>query len=169
MWLATAGDDIRPQTGVRISAERLDPRDLIVVDGISLTSAVRSTCFEMRYAADERQAAATLSMAAYYDLVSVEELAEYAGRHSGWTGIPQCRKAIPLAEENCWSPVEVEMVVVWRVDAELPGPLCDRPVLDLSGPHIGTPDLLDVEAGVVGQYNGELHLARRPAGERHRG
>ena len=160
VWLATAGDDIRPQPGVRISAERLDPRDLIVVDGISVTSAVRSTCFEMRYAADERQAAVALSMAAYYDLVSVDELAEYAARHSGWTGIPQCRKAILLAEENCWSPIELEMVVVWRVDAELPRPLCNHPLFDLSGQHIGTPDLLDVEAGVIGQYNGELHLAR---------
>ncbi len=157
--LAVAGDDIRPQRGVKICAERLDPRDLIVADGIRLTSAVRSTCFEMRYAADQRRAAIVLSMAAYHDLVSIEELAEYASRHSGWTGIPKCRAAIPLAEENCWSPTEVEMVLIWRLDAELPRPLCNRPLFDLDGNHIGTPDLLDVEAGVVGQYDGALHLA----------
>jgi hypothetical protein len=40
--LATAGDDIRPQPGVQVCAERLDPRDLILVDGISLTTSVRS-------------------------------------------------------------------------------------------------------------------------------
>jgi hypothetical protein len=159
VWLAVAGDDIRPQPGVRVCAERLDPRDLVVVDGITLTTAVRSTCYEMRYAASERRAAVVLSMAAYYDLVSVDELAEYAARHSGWTGIPRCRAAIPLAEENCWSPTEVEMVLTWRLDAELPRPLCNRPIFDLGGRHIGTPDLLDVEAGVVGQYDGSLHLA----------
>jgi hypothetical protein len=159
VWLAVGGDDIRPQPGVEISAERLDPRDLVTVDGIALTSAVRSTCFEMRYARSARQAAVILSMAAYYDLVSIDELAEYAARHSGWTGIPQCRAGIPLAEENCWSPTEVEMVIVWRVDAELPRPLCNQPLFDLYGHHIGTPDLLDIEAGVVGQYEGGLHLA----------
>ncbi|HEX5087342.1 MAG TPA: hypothetical protein VFV89_06005 [Nocardioides sp.] len=159
VWLAVGGDDIRPQPGVAISAERLDPRDLVTVDGIALTSAVRSTCFEMRYAKDARRAAVVLSMVAYYDLVSIDELAEYAARHSGWTGIPQCRAGIGLAEENCWSPAEVDMVLVWKVDAELPPPLCNQPLFDLVGNHIGTPDLVDVEAGVIGQYDGGLHLA----------
>ena len=155
----SAGDDIRPQPGIEVSAERLEPADLIVVDGIAVTTAERSTCFEMRYAASPRKAAVILSMAAYHDLVSVDELAAYAARHSGWTGIPNCRAAIPFAEENCWSPTEVEMVLVWRIDAELPRPLCNRPVFDLDGRHIGTPDIVDVEAGVVGQYHGGLHLA----------
>jgi len=155
-WLATTSALSR---GVCISAERLDPRDLTVVDGLPVTTAVRSTCFEMRYAVSEREAALTLSMAAYYDLVSIDELAEYAARHSGWTGIPRCRASIPFAEENCWSPTEFEMVWLWRVEAELPRPLCNRPLFDLRGNHIGTPDLLDVEAGVVGQYEGSIHLA----------
>ncbi|HRI99054.1 MAG TPA: hypothetical protein PLZ93_25735, partial [Nocardioides sp.] len=166
--LAVGGCDIRSQSGVHVSAERLDPRDLTVVDEVALTSAVRSVCFEMRYASHERQAAIVLSMAAYDDLVSVDELAEYAARHSGWTGIPRCRAAIPLAEENCWSPTEVEMVLTWRLDAELPRPLCNQPVFDRNGRHVGTPDLLDVEAGVVGQYDGAFHLAgaQRAADER---
>jgi hypothetical protein len=157
--LAVAGDDIRPQPGIVVCAERLDPRDLDIVDGLRLTTAVRSTCFEMRYASSEREAAKVLSMAAYYDLVSIDELSDYAARHSGWTGIPRCRKGIPLAEENCWSPAEVEMVLIWRIDAELPSPMCNRPLFDVDGRHIGTPDLVDVEAGVIGQYNGQLHLA----------
>jgi hypothetical protein len=157
--LAVAGEDIRPQRSIRISAERLDPRDLIVVDGLSLTTAVRSVCFEMRYASSDREAARSLSMAAYYDLVSIDELADYAARHSGWTGIPRCRRAIALAEENCWSPAELDMVLVWRIDAGLPPPLCNQPLFDLGGRHIGTPDLLDVEAGVIGQYHGGLHLS----------
>ena len=37
-------------------------------------------------------------------------------------------------------------------------PLCNVPVFDRSGRHIGTPDLLDEEAGVVGEYDGSLHL-----------
>ncbi len=156
--LAVGGENIRAQAGIDVCAERLDPRDVIVVDEVRVTVAVRSACFEMRSAANPRKAAVVLSMAAYSDAVSLDEMAEYAARHSGWNGIPRCRAAIPLAEENCWSPMEVEMVLAWRLDAELPRPLCNRPVFDRRGNHIGTPDLLDVEAGVVGQYNGSLHL-----------
>jgi hypothetical protein len=156
--LAVGGENVRSQPGVLDSAERLDPRDVIIVDGVRITTPVRSACFEMRYAHDERQAAVILSMAAYHDLVSIEEMAQYASRHSGWTGIPQCRAGIPLAEENCWSPPEFDMVLIWRIDAELPGPLCNQPLFDRSGRHVGTPDLLDVEAGVAGQYEGSLHL-----------
>ena len=51
------------------------------------------------------------------------------------------------------------MRVTWVVDAGLPRPLVNRPVFDLAGRHLGTPDLLDLEAGVVGEYDGRLHLA----------
>jgi hypothetical protein len=156
--LAVGGENVRSQPGIVVCAERLDPRDVVECDGLRVTVAVRSVCYEMRYAAGPRQAAVVLSMASYHDLVSVEEASAYAARHSGWTGIPRCRAGLPLAEENCWSPAEVDMVLTWRLDAELPRPLCNQPVFDRSGRHIGTPDLLDVEAGVVGQYDGSLHL-----------
>jgi hypothetical protein len=161
--LVTAGDDIRGQPGIKVSAERLDPRDLIVVDGVRVTTSVRSVFFEMRNARDLRAGARVLSMAAYSDEVSVDELARYALEHPGWTGVPRCRDAIPYAEENCWSPTEVAMVLVWRLDAGLPRPLCNCPVFNRRGEHVGTPDLLDPEAGVVGEYEGGVHLtsARR--------
>jgi hypothetical protein len=34
------------------------------------------------------------------------------------------------------------------------------PVCDLDGRHVGTPDILDVKAGVVGEYDGAVHLTR---------
>ena len=161
--LVTAGTHIRSQPGIAVSKERLNPTDLIVVDTVSLTSAVRSTWFEMRYAASQRDAAVTLSMAAYSDLVSVDELAEYAYEHPGWTGAPLCRGAIPLAFENAWSPREVDIAIVWVVLAGLPRPLLNRPVFDRAGRHIGTPDMIDPVAGLIVQYDGSDHLrlARR--------
>ena len=40
-----------------------------------------------------------------------------------------------------------------------------RPVFDLAGRHLATPDLLDPDAGVVGEFEGSVHLtgARRAA------
>ena len=161
--LVTAGTHIRPQPGIAVSKERLSPSDLIVVDTVPLTSAVRSTWFEMRYAANQRDAVVALSMAAYSDLVSIDELAEYAHQHPGWTGAPMCRGAIPLAFENAWSPREIDVALVWMVLADLPRPLLNQPLFDRDGRHIGTPDMVDPESGVLVQYDGpdHLRLARR--------
>jgi hypothetical protein len=157
--LATAGDDIRPRPAIDISAERLDPTELIVVDGLRVTVAVRAVCFEMRYAASVRAAVVAADMAMQADLVSMAELEAFASCLSGWTGIPQCREAIPLINENSWSPRETSHLrLVWVLDAGLPSPLCNVPVFDLAGRHIGTPDILDVKAGVTGEYDGSLHL-----------
>jgi len=156
--LVTAGSHIRAQPGIAVSKERLDPADLEVVRRVSLTTAVRSVWFEMRYAYDEVDAAVALSMAAYSDLVSVDELAEFAWLHPGWTGAPRCRRGIPLAEENAWSPQEVRLHAVWQVRAQLPRLRCNERIFDRAGRHIATPDLLDVEAGLAVEYDGPTHL-----------
>ena len=158
--LATGSNDVLPQSGIRICQERLNPRDLTEHDGLRITTPVRSLCFECRYADSVREAVVAIDMVAYDDLVSIDELTAYALAHPGWTGIPRCRDAILLADENSWSPWETRMRLIWMLDAGLPRPLCNTPVFDRSGTHIGTPDLLDVEAGVVGEYDGALHLER---------
>ena len=56
------------------------------------------------------------------------------------------------------------MLMVWLLDAELPRPVLNREVFDLDGNLIGIPDLLDVEAGLVGEYQGADHKD----GQRHR-
>jgi hypothetical protein len=50
------------------------------------------------------------------------------------------------------------MRLVW-CGAGFPTPLTNRPIFDLNGHHIGTPDLIDPIAGVLGEYDGALHLA----------
>jgi hypothetical protein len=39
----------------------------------------------------------------------------------------------------------------------VPDALCNREVYDLEGQLLGIPDLLDVEAGLIGEYQGEDH------------
>lgn len=50
------------------------------------------------------------------------------------------------------------MRVEW-LESGLGRPLTNRPVFDLHGNHLGTPDLIDPHTGVTGEYNGALHLA----------
>jgi hypothetical protein len=156
--LAVGFHDIRPQVGIEVTQEHLDLQEMAVVDGLPMTTVQRSLGYEMRYAGSVRSAAIAFCMAAYSDLASIEEMNAFFARHAGWDGIRLARSAMALAEENCWSPQEVRMLLVWLLDAGLPRPLCNRPVFDRSGRHIGTPDLLDPEAGVAGEYDGPLHL-----------
>ncbi|MGH3347587.1 MAG: hypothetical protein ACRDO4_11450 [Nocardioides sp.] len=146
------------QPGFRVSQEYLRPGHVEIVDGLPVTIAPRSVCFEMRHAATLEEAVVAMDMAAFSDLVSIEE----AWRHNDtlwtWYGVPLSRKAIALADENSWSPQEVNMRLVWTIRAERPRPLCNVPVFDRFGRHVGTPDLLDPIAGVAGEYDGPLHL-----------
>ena len=158
--LAVGTAAIRSQKafGIVASQESLGPPELTEIDGVRTTTPVRALCFEMRYAADKRAAAVLLGMAAYSDLVSIREMTVYAAAHSGWTGIPQCRDALDLADENSWSPGECRTRHVCELDAGFPQLLCNRPVFDRYGHHVGTPDLLDEESGLVVEYHGVLHL-----------
>ena len=156
--LATCYDDIRNQPGIHVIQERLGPSELIVSDGLRTTSPARSVCLMMRYARDVREAVVIADMAAFSDLVSRDELAAYFVQCSGWTGIPQARDALLLMDENSWSPWETWLRLVWRLDAGFPSPLSNRPIFDRAGNHVATPDLLDLESGTYGEYDGGLHL-----------
>jgi hypothetical protein len=150
-WLAT-------QSGLLVSQEHLRFREVQVVDGLPVTPAARSVTFEMRHAPTLLRAVMALDMACYSDLVSIAEAAAYAATLGTWTGIPLCRKALAHADENSWSPQEVVMRWVWTQMGSRPRPLCNVAIFDRAGRHVGTPDLLDPVAGVVGEYDGAVHL-----------
>ena len=158
--LAVADRSIRPQPafGIATSEERMSPKEIRVYRGLRVTVAIRSLFFETRYAATETEAVQAADMMAYDDLVSRPELLAFISINPGWTGVPLARLGAADMDENAWSPPEVTMRRVWEHQASLPRPLCNRPVFDLSGTHIGTPDLIDPVAGVVGEYNSALHL-----------
>lgn len=67
-------------------------------------------------------------------------------------------RALDLADEHSRSPAESRLRLIWVLDARLPRPFCNRPVYSLDGRLV--PDLLDVEAGIVGEYDGADHRRR---------
>ena len=170
LTVAIGTHDIRPQPafGIAVTGEGLARKAALICDGVPVTTAAWAVSFEMRYAADWRAAVRVLDMAAFNDLVSIEEMRRLFDTQNGWTGIPQARRALPWARENSWSPREPDMRLVWEVDAGLPRPLCNRPIFDLDGRHLGTPDLLDVDAGLMGEYDGSHHLLREQRGSDNR-
>lgn len=146
------------QHGLSISQDFLHPDEVEVVDGVPVTAASRSVMFETRFASTLGEAIIALDMACFNDLVSVAEMAACVGAAGPITGIQQARDALVEAEENSWSPRETAMRGLWTRGAGLPRPLCNHPVFDLAGRHLGTADLIDPETGLIGEYNGAVHL-----------
>ena len=146
------------QPGIEVSQEFLPAAERRFLDGLTITTAVRSVCYEARRADSLLLATVAVDMAAYSDLVACDELARYVAAQMAPTGIGQARRAVALADENSWSPGEVRMRLVWTGPGERPRPWCNVPVFDRWGRHVGTPDLLDPVAGVVGEYDSALHL-----------
>ena len=144
--LATGYSDVRSQAGIVISQERLRPGEIEELDGLrsrrwSAPSASRcDTPATARGCRPARHGGVLRSG-------RIEEAAIYALAHPGWTGIPQCRDALSLADENSWSPWESRLRIVWVVDARLSEAVDELPGLRPDGCHLGTPDLLDEEAG----------------------
>lgn len=164
LTIVTTGADVRRQPGLDVSEERLAPAEIVEVDGLRVTTAVRSVCFEMRHARTLWEAVEALDMAAYADLVDLAEVATYVDTRSGSRGVGQARAALALGDENSWSPPETWLRLVWELHAGRNRPLTNRPVFDRRGTHVGTPDLIDPEAGVIGEYDGALHLSGRQRG-----
>jgi hypothetical protein len=144
--------------GALVSREPLEESEIHLVQGIRCTRPFRALFDEMRRTGDSRAATVDLDMAAAARLVAVWEMGDYAAARTTWRRASVVATAVPLAGERSRSPAESRMRLVWVLDAGLPPPLCNRPVFDLRGRHLGTPDLLDVEAGVVGEYDGAVHL-----------
>jgi hypothetical protein len=145
---------------VEVSQEFLNPADVRRTDGVRTTSAVRSVAYEMRRAPYPLRAAQCFAMAAYDDLVSIDELARYCEDDlPRWTGVQMVRDVLPYLTENAWSPTEVTMGWVWRLHRPAARLAFNTPVFSLDGRHLGTPDVLDLDVGVRGEYQGALHLA----------
>lgn len=152
---------VRRGAGVELSEDWLFADDVEAVDGLRITISERSVSYEVCRSGSLVAAVRTIDMAAAADLVDITSMTDYAARLAGRPGIRKLRRALTWSDENVWSPQEVSMRLTWRgeIECELQ---TNRPIFDLSGRHLATPDLLDPVTGVVGEYDGAIHLGDGP-------
>ena len=152
---------VRRRPGVELSEDWLFAADVEEVDGLPVTVPLRAVTYEACRARTLPAAVRTIDLACAADEVDLASLECYVSRLVGRPGVRLLRRAVAAADENVWSPQEVTMRLVWL--AEVPCRLAaNQPVFDLRGRHLLTPDLLDEEAGVVGEYDGAVHLGEGP-------
>jgi hypothetical protein len=148
---------IRGAPEVHLLHEPLPPGEIVIVEGFPCTVVERAVFDAMRTAESVVEAVVIFDMAAEAGLTSLRRMWAYANAHAGWRGVPLVRAALTLASERSWSPNETRLRMGWELEAGLPRPLVNAPVFDLSGRLLGYPDLLDVESGLVGEYDGADH------------
>jgi hypothetical protein len=152
---------IRRQPGDDLIRDILNPDEIVAVRDVPCTTVQRATFDAVRYARSVREAVVALDMMAAAGLVTVAQMRDYVGRKQAWTGVQRARDAVSLADDLSRSPQESRLRLVWQLDAGRGRPLVNRPLFDLDGRLLGYPDLLDPEAGVVGEYDGADHRSAR--------
>ena len=144
-----------------MSEEQTDPAHVRELDGVRVVEPVAAVSFEVRQRARcLADAVSVIDMVCFTDAVSLAELARLAETQTGWRGIARLRRALPLADENSWSPQESLMRWRWLA-AGLEKPRCNPPLFDLDGRHLLTPDLLHPVLGLVAEYDGSDHASAR--------
>lgn len=156
----SSGNRMRPRLGLEVSQEVIAPRHVVRHGGVRVTEPLWSVAYAMRYAPDDRAAVVAFDMAAFNDLVSIDELAAYVDTDLvARRGVERVRRVLPDLDENSWSPMEPVLRCEWREEMGRPRLLMNVPVFDRTGRFVGTPDAIDPATGVYGMYDGGLHLA----------
>lgn len=151
----------RRRDSVRLLRSALPPSEIVVCQGVRCTIPERAAFDAMRTAPDVREATVCLDMMMAAELTSTSRVRAYVEDRDGWEGVEQARGALDLADEHSRSPNETRMGLIWVLDALFPRPLMNRQVWDRSGRLLGIADLLDPEAGVVGEFDGADHRGAR--------
>ena len=147
----------RDREGVRLLRSPLAHTEIVIRQGVRCVLPARAAFDAMRTAKDEREATVVIDMMAAAEQTSIRRVRLYVDARPGWEGVQLVRVALDLADEDSRSPNETRLRLIWVIDAGLPRPQVNQPIWDLSGKLLGIADLLDEEAGLVGEFDGADH------------
>jgi very-short-patch-repair endonuclease len=153
-----ATGNIRPSDEVLLLYDELPTDEVIVVLGIPCVIPERAAFDGMRLAPNLTEAVVHMDMLTFGEVTSLRRTQAYVDtRGAGRKGAARARAALAEAREDSWSPNESRTRMPWRHEAGLPEPLLNTPLFDRRGRLLGRPDLLDVESGLVGEFDGADH------------
>jgi hypothetical protein len=147
--------------GVRVIRERLPAADQQLWHGLPVTTPLRTLFDGARWAPDLVEAVVFLDQSAHALGLELRDLEAWCTPGARWPGITQLRAALALGDARSASTWESRLRVFYQRKAGLPRPLVNRPIFDLTENFLGTPDLLDPEAGLATEFDGQGHRQRR--------
>jgi hypothetical protein len=150
----------RNLTGVTYHRDRLGGAELDTVLGLPVTTAPRATIDGVRHARSLVEAVVFLDAVGHAVDLDLTRLELWCHAHPGWRGVDQLRQALRWCDPRSASPWESRLRMFYRRRAGLPRPEVNQPVFDLDGRFLGIPDLLDIEAGLACEFDGQGHRLR---------
>lgn len=138
--------------GVHVYRARLRPHDLVVVDGILVTSLAR-TVLDLARDYSLRTSVPALDFVLHEGLVSPDELLDVLDFCRGWPRVTRARRALELCDSRSESPLEsISRLIIPELG--LPSPEPQVIIRDLDGRFVARTDLYWDQFGVVGEADG---------------
>jgi hypothetical protein len=146
--------DIR--SGLVIDRGRFPPDEASICFGVLVVSPERAICQIARRDGPELGLAAA-DATCRAGVSTPDRLKEFVDTQRGRPGVPAMRRVASLVDPRSASIPESHLRYIWVVLAGLPAPIVNQCLVDERGFVIGSPDLFDREAAVVGEYDGAIH------------
>ena len=145
----------QPEPGIRTEGLRKTYDDLTVIDGITITTALR-TAFDCGRWLALVESVVVADALAHAGGLTVADLAEYTRNHRALRGVRQVDRVIDLMDPLSESPMETRVRLL-IVLAGLPRPQSQLIVTDLLGRFVARADLgYDVHRLIV-EYDGAVY------------
>jgi hypothetical protein len=160
------GERIRSRPGIVVCQETLEDDDIVVVDGVRLTSPIR-TVFDCLRWLWRPEGLVVADCLAHLGLYSVDELRGYFASKKRLRNLRIGERLVDLIEPLTESPMETR-TRVGLIDGGLPHPTAQHEVHDRTGRFVGRLDFAYPEIKLGIEYDGAEHWKQRRADDRRR-
>ncbi|WP_326545481.1 hypothetical protein QGN32_16985 [Mycolicibacterium sp. ND9-15] len=149
----------RPPRGIIARNERIVSDEYAWRNGLFIATPAR-TAFDLGRHLPRGQAIARLDALMRACPSSMEDVLLLAKRYRGTRGVKRLRDALPLVDGGAASPRETWLRLLF-IDAGLPKPTTQIPILDECGNLLRTVDMGWEDFKVVAEYDGDQHRTSR--------
>jgi len=160
------GQRVRPRQHLVVSQETLAPSDVVEIDGLRVTSPIRTTfdCMRLLRGPHRLVVADAMTNARLHTL---DELRRYCDGQRRLRNLRVARALLDDVEPKADSPMETRLRLV-IVDGGNPRPAAQLHVFDGRGEFLGRADLGYEELKLAMEYDGALHWTQRRDDDRRR-
>lgn len=149
----------RPPKGLIVRHERIADDEITCIAGIPVTTPERTACDLGRFL-PRKQAVARLDALMRARPFQISDVGRLGERYRGARGVARMKSVLPLVDGGAASPRETWLRLLY-VDAGLPRPTTQIPILDQWGRVVRTVDMGWEEFKVASEYDGGQHQTDR--------
>jgi hypothetical protein len=167
VWMGCrTGRRLRTRSGCLVREITVDPSDLQLVDGVLMTTPLR-TVFDCGRWLSLVEGVGVADAISHSGAITREALAAYAKSHRALRGVRRLDRVVDLMDARSESPMETRVRVL-IVLAGLPRPEPQLVILDRGGGFVARADLGYEAQRFVVEYDGAFHWEQRREDDRRR-